>query len=73
MFVCASLRPQAGGGAASDSEVGGQRGAAGAGTTAGGQTDGTDTSNKIQGRYKPLTYFTHAHIKHVVKYMRCGL
>lgn len=42
---------QDGGGAASVSEVRGQGGAAGAGTTAGGQTDGADTPYTTQGIY----------------------
>lgn len=57
-LVCMWL--QAGGGAASVSEVSGQTGAAGAGTTAGRQTDGDDAPIKIQGIYnayskRPIT------------------
>lgn len=49
VYVCVCVWLQAGGGAASVSKVSGQRGATGAGTTAGRQTDGSYTSNKIQG------------------------
>lgn len=45
---------QDGGGAASVSEVGGQRGAAGAGTTAGGPTDGADTEPTTQGTHSAI-------------------